>query len=306
MVSVSLPLNTLAQTDDALDALLDGVFEATTESPPAASAPAEAEAVPTIALPTEAAAPPTRSSGRQLEEIVVTARRREEGLQDTPVAVSALSGDDLRNLGITTLADVRTVSPSLQFASSLEKSPSIFIRGVGQRSASFALDPGVGLYLNGIYIPRQDTQLLDAVDVANIQVLRGPQGTLFGKNNIGGALLVDTLRPTVDDWSASVTTGIGDFGRRSARVTANLPMIDDRLAARFAFDGKRLDGFIPNADGGPNLLDENRWGLSARVLWLASDDLEVDLFAYVSQTRERGLPVTCKLQDRNAIVQQSL
>jgi iron complex outermembrane receptor protein len=288
-----------AEDQDWLDSLLDEQPSSETAAPSAGS---ESNALPTIAVPQATPAPRPRAQGRQLEEIVVTARRREEGLQDTPVAVSAISGEQLSELGITTLADVRTVSPSLQFASSLEKSPSIFIRGIGQRSASFALDPGVGLYLNGIYIPRQDTQLLDAVDVAGIQVLRGPQGTLFGKNNIGGALLVDTQRPTTDGLTAAFTGTVGDFGRRGARLSANLPL-SDSLAARVAFDAKRLDGFIRNADGGPNLLDEHRWGLSGRVLWQASDVLEVDLFAYVSQTRERGLPVSCRLQDPDAIVQ---
>lgn len=243
---------------------------------------------------------------RQLEEIIVTARRREESLQDTPVAVSALSGEQLADIGITALADLKTVSPSLQFASSLEKSPSIFIRGVGQRSASFALDPGVGLYLNGIYIPRQDTQLLDAVDVASVQVLRGPQGTLFGKNNIGGALLVDTLRPTDDGFHGKADVSVGDFGRFYQRLSLNIPLPVDGMALRLAYDRKTLDGYIRNRAGGPDLLDEDRDGLSGRLIWSATDRLEVDVFAFMSHTRELGLPISCRLQDENAVVQQLL
>lgn len=275
--------------------------------PADAGADASDAGLAVIELPEPAREPlDAEPEGRQLEEIVVTARRREEGLQDTPVAVSALTGEELGDLGITALADLKTVSPSLQFASSLEKSPSIFIRGVGQRSASFALDPGVGLYLNGIYIPRQDTQLLDAVDVASVQVLRGPQGTLFGKNNIGGAVLVDTLRPVADEFSGKVDVSVGDFGRFYQRVSVNTPLPVEGMALRVAYDRKSLDGFIRNRDGGPDLLDEQRDGLSARLIWPATEALEVDLFAYLSRTRERGLPVSCRLQDPDAVVQQLL
>ncbi len=297
---------TTAVADD-LDFLFDEKPQQV-ESEPSSAGNAEEDAAAAssvIELPAQEA-PASAPPARQLEEIVVTARRREESLQDTPIAVSAMSGDQLRDMGITTLADVKTVSPSLQFASSLEKSPSIFIRGVGQRSASFALDPGVGMYLNGVYIPRQDTQLLDAVDVAQVQVLRGPQGTLFGKNNIGGALLVDTQRPVTDAFSGSAMVTLGDFGRQYARLSANIPLIDDRLATRAAFDIKSLDGFIVNQDGGKDLLDENRWGFSNRLIWTATDALEFDVFTYLSETRERGLPVSCKLQDPDAIVQQLL
>lgn len=264
-------------------------------------------ALEVIALPDPEPEPlDAAPEGRQLEEITVTARRREEGLQDAPVAVSALSGEELGELGITALADLKTVSPSLQFASSLEKSPSIFIRGVGQRSASFALDPGVGLYLNGIYIPRQDTQLLDAVDVSSVQVLRGPQGTLFGKNNIGGAVLVDTLRPEANEFSGKVDMAVGDFGRFYQRVSINTPLPVEGMALRVAYDRKSLDGYIRNAAGGPDLLDEQRDGLSARLIWPATEALEVDLFAFLSRTRERGLPVSCRLQNPDAVVQQLL
>lgn len=130
-----------------------------------------------------------------LEEVVVTARRREENLQETPLAVTALGSGYLEAMGVSSISDVETLSPSLQFSQTNYKAPAIFIRGIGQRSGNPVLDPGVGIYLNGVYVPRSDAQLLDAVDVANIQVLRGPQGTLFGKNNIGGALLVDSKRP---------------------------------------------------------------------------------------------------------------
>jgi iron complex outermembrane receptor protein len=131
--------------------------------------------------------PPENSSGQLvLEEVIVTARKRAEVLQDTPIAISAFSAEALKIAGIANTRDLEQSVPGLNFSEMGNKSPSIFIRGVGQKESTTALDPGVGVYINSIYIPRTDSQLLDIMDTESIQVLRGPQGTLFGKNNYDG------------------------------------------------------------------------------------------------------------------------
>lgn len=244
-------------------------------------------------------------SRAMLEEVVVTARRREESLQDTPLAVSALSADMLEQMGISDIEDIESLAPSLQFSQTNYKAPAIFIRGIGQRSGSPGLDPGVGMYLNGVYVPRSDAQLLDAVDVANIQVLRGPQGTLFGKNNIGGAILVDSKKPNPEAFELGAKVAGGGFGRRDFKLSTNLPLTDE-LAARLAVNVKRNEGSIDNIEAGNSLFDQDRMALSSRVIWYANDDLEVDLFGFLSRINERGSPYNCAFQNSDAILTQGI
>jgi iron complex outermembrane receptor protein len=241
-----------------------------------------------------------------LEEVVVTARRREESLQETPLAVTALGSDYLEAMGVSSIADVETLSPSLQFSQTNYKAPAIFIRGIGQRSGNPVLDPGVGIYLNGVYVPRSDAQLLDAVDVANIQVLRGPQGTLFGKNNIGGALLVDSKRPHIDALELSARVTLGSDGRKDAKVNANVPWAGDTISTRFALSSKRSDGYIENAASSHNLFDEDRTAFSQRTIWDVNDSLELDFFSFFSRIDERGTPYNCQFQNSGAILTQGV
>ncbi len=240
-----------------------------------------------------------------LEEVVVTARRREESLQDTPLAVSALSSDMLDQMGISDIEDVESLAPSLQFSQTNYKAPAIFIRGIGQRSGSPGLDPGVGMYLNGVYVPRSDAQLLDAVDVANIQVLRGPQGTLFGKNNIGGAILVDSKKPDPEAFELGTKVAGGSFGRKDLKVDANLPL-GESLATRVAANFKRSDGSIDNVAAGNALFDQDRMALSSRVIWYATEEVEVDVFGFLSRIDERGSPYNCAFQNSAAILTQGI
>ena len=149
-------------------------------------------------------------SGFELEEIVVTARKRQENLQHTPLAVSAFSGENLEQRGIVNIAGLNKAVPGIevQAGNGVAGVANIYIRGVGQRNTEPNLDSGVGVYLDGVYISRSDGALLDMNDVASVQVLRGPQGTLFGKNTTGGALLIETNRPAQEfEGKASVTVG---------------------------------------------------------------------------------------------------
>ena len=240
-----------------------------------------------------------------LEEVVVTARRRSENLQETPVAITALGSDYLDEMGVSSIEDVESLSPSLQFSQTNYKAPAIFIRGIGQRSGNPVLDPGVGMYLNGVYVPRSDAQLLDAVDVANIQVLRGPQGTLFGKNNIGGALLVDSKKPNPEGFEMATRITAGDYGRKNARLSANVPWTD-QIATRFALNVKRSDGNIDNVTVDHALFDEDRQAFSQRTMWYIDDTIEVDFFSFFSRIDERGSPYNCSFQNGNAILAQGV
>ncbi|MBO6751548.1 MULTISPECIES: TonB-dependent receptor [Spongiibacter] len=236
----------------------------------------------------------------QLEEVVVTARRREESLQDTPVSVSALGSSDLERSGISTLADIKNIVPNLQVAPTATKSQAIFVRGIGQRASTPELDPGVGQYLNGIFIARQDSQLLDAVDVASIQVLRGPQGTLFGKNNTGGAMLVTTKAPSFDAWEGATTVTVGNYGREDLKASVNIPVEGRNMALRLSASVRRLDGYFENIADNSVFADEDRQAIAGRFLWDISDHLTLDWFSFWSHQDEKGQGSNCEVINPDA------
>lgn len=246
----------------------------------------------------------TPDSGRGnlvLEEVIVTARKREEVLQDTPVAISAFSSEDLKVAGIANTRDLQLSVPGLIFSEMGNKSPSIFIRGIGQKESSAVLDPGVGVYINSIYIPRTDSQLLDVVDTQSIQVLRGPQGTLFGKNNTGGALLVTTQLPDTQELGGEVSTRVGNFGRADLKVSGNIPLIEDKLAARVSLNTTNTDGYLKSTYNGNKYGDEDRLGATARILWQPTDTFNTDVFYYWSKINENGAGLSCFYQNPNGV-----
>ena len=122
--------------------------------------------------------------------------------------------------------------------------------GVGQKESLAALDPGVSVYINSIYIARTDSQLLDLIDTESIQVLRGPQGTLFGKNNTGGALLVTTKKPHTDSLETAVSTRLGNYGRRDFKISTNIPLNDETLATRISLKSTHMDGYLKSTYDG--------------------------------------------------------
>jgi len=232
-------------------------------------------------------------SSAVLEEIIVTARKREESLQESPVAISAFSAESLREAGISNMRDLSGSVPGLNMSEQGTKSASIFIRGIGQKESNSALDPSVGVYVNGIYLSRTDSQLLDTVDTESIQVLRGPQGTLFGKNTTGGAILVSTKSPNTEAVSGSASTKLGNFGRRDAKVSVNLPLNDDSLSMRLSVNSVKRDGYLENTLDSRAFGDEDRLAAAARVLWEPGEVFSADLFTYFSKIKENGVALTC-------------
>ncbi len=233
----------------------------------------------------------------QLEEVLVTARRQSESLQETPVAVTAIGEGLLQDAGISALQDVRELVPGLQIVDGGSKTRSLYIRGIGQRSDRSDLDPGVGQYLNGIFIARTDSTLLDAVDVANIQVLRGPQGTLFGKNNTGGAMLISTRRPDAQQSELSLSGKVGENGRQDVKLAANWPLPDGRGGVRMALLSKRYSGYLKEARLGKRYGDEDRQAVTLRALWDFNERWSIDGFLFWSAQDEASAAFTCRLQD---------
>lgn len=239
-------------------------------------------------------APLANAQDLVLEEIIVTARKREESLQETPLAVSAYNGRTLREAGIDSMDDLNAIVPGieLQSGSGISGRANVFIRGVGQRNTGPNIDSGVGIYLDGIYLSRADGALLDMNDVSSVQVLRGPQGTLFGKNTTGGALVLETTRPK-DEFEASVMLRGGNLDRRDGSFMVNVPLVEDVLATRLSVMAIKRDGFMPNVTTGKKHNDEDRISGVWQLRWTPNDDLTLDLNANYTKTNQTARAQKC-------------
>lgn len=229
-----------------------------------------------------------------IEAVIVTARKREESIRDVPIAVTAVTAADIEKLGANALDEVGRAIPNVQFGRSGTGSQTaqIFIRGVGQRDYIVTSDPGVGVYIDGVYMARPDGQLLSTLDVERIEVLRGPQGTLFGKNNIGGAVNVISAKPE-PDLAATVSGEVGNFGTFGGRVMLNLPLVDDRLLSRFAISHRESDGYAENPQTGQNYSGDETSVATAALRWVASDSVKMDIAGDWSESNSAGRAARC-------------
>src|SRR5262245_5682803 len=227
------------------------------------------------------AASPRRTRPIGIEQLTVTARKREERLQDTPLSVSAFAGPDLADLDVRRIDEIADQVPNLAFDASSENSQAarVYMRGVGNGDSIASDDPGVGIYLDGVYLARAQSSLLTISDVDRVEVLRGPQGTLFGKNTIGGTVNVITKKPTLDDFGGSAEVRYGNYNRFDSRVALNVPLAAETAAMRFSMATASRDGFQKNKGVGPDLDDDKLLAFRSQLLALPSDNLELILSA---------------------------
>ena len=218
---------------------------------------------------------------RSIEEIVVTAQKRDESLQDVPLPITAFSEDYLEELGIKSLTELTQFAPSLRFINGNSiRNSSLAVRGIGSSGQNSGIDGSVGLYLDGIYVPRQAGLLNRLTDIQTVELLRGPQGTLYGVNTPSGLLAVNTRRPT-EEFEGKVTAGVGNFGYREVAGYAS-GGISDTLAGRVSFWSSGLDGLDEMRTGGrTNGYDD--YGARAKLLWEPSDDFELQATADYSR-----------------------
>jgi iron complex outermembrane receptor protein len=193
----------------------------------------------------------TNAQGVGPEEIIVTARRREESLQEVPIAVTALSAAQLETLNVRTLEDITALAPNIKVNAGRATSSTInaYIRGVGQNDPLWGFEPGVGIYLDDVFIARPQGALLDVYDVERVEVLRGPQGTLYGKNTIAGAIKYVT-RDITGDPSLTAALTAGSFNQLDAKLGGSMPVIDDRLYVGAAVAYLSRDGYGELVDDG--------------------------------------------------------
>src|SRR4029078_11749443 len=195
-----------------------------------------------------------------LESIVVTARRREESLQDTPVAVTALTAEALERQQATGTMDLDKIAPNIQFHSygtltGNNSAAQVFIRGIGQTDATTAVDPGVGLYIDDVYMGRSVGGAMEMRDIATTQILRGPQGTLFGRNTIGGAVLLTTNGPG-EGAGTTLRASVGDDNLFDVFGAFDFPE-SEQWAARVSGGLRTRSGYVKRQVDGVDLGDEN-------------------------------------------------
>jgi iron complex outermembrane receptor protein len=212
----------------------------------------------------------TAESGKN-DDIVVTAQFRETRLQDTPIAITAVNGAMLEARGQTDISQVAAQSPNVTLKPQPQNGGAgliAFIRGVGQVDFNYALDPGVGVYVDDVYIPTLSSSMLDLMDLDRIEILRGPQGTLAGKNSIGGAIKLFSQKPT-GQGGGYLQVGYGSYNKIEARGMADF-RISDTLSARVSAVGRSVNGYVDVLDyglshPGSNVLATNARGAYAKV-----------------------------------------
>ena len=226
-------------------------------------------------------APGSRARPITIEQLTVTARKREEKLLETPVAVTAISRAELKDLNVRRIQDIMGQVPNLALDATGDTSNGarINLRGVGNGDSIASDDPGVGLYVDGVYLARAQGALIPLMDIDRVEILRGPQGTLFGKNTIGGAINVITTKPELTQFGGEASVRGGNYDLFESRVTLNVPLVPEKMAARFGFASATRDGFVKNKSTGSDLDDEKLLAFRAQLRMVPSDSLEINLSA---------------------------
>ena len=229
--------------------------------------------------------------GALMEEIKVTARKREEGLQDTPIAVSVFSGESLEARGVQRIDEIAGLTPNMSFDNINTNggggnSAAVYLRGVGQRDFLPSADPGVGIYVDGVYYARSVGSVLDIIDIDRVEVLRGPQGTLFGRNTTGGAISIHTQKPH-EEFEGKVRVRVGIDDRIDVLGKVNVPLSDNLYmnATVAKFD---QDGFVVNPLNGMDTGDDDTFAMRGALRWQANNNFEINISGDYSRDRENG------------------
>jgi iron complex outermembrane recepter protein len=245
------------------------------------------------------------SEGAGIQEIVVTARRVEESLQQTPVAVTAINTAALEQAQVTDVTDLQRTAPSLVVATGAPSSSGftyVSMRGQGNLQPTVSNDPAVGIYIDGVYIARPSQGLTDLNDLQRVEVLRGPQGTLFGRNTTGGALNILTNDPK-NEFSAALNVGGGDYDHRQAGLVVNAP-ITETLAARVTYAYKGRDGYVDNPILDREIADLDSHFVRGKLRWAGDGDWSATLSGDYNKITDHGQMVG--LSGVNAAVLQGI
>ena len=241
-----------------------------------------------------------------LEEIIVTARRREESLMDTPVSITAFTNADLEARQIINAADIDQAVPNMVYRTNgiqNNNAAVIFIRGIGQWDFIPTKQPGIGVYVDGGYVATSVGSALELLDIESIEVLRGPQGTLFGRNTIGGALVINSVRPH-DEFEGQIDAGFGELSRQQVRGTVNVPFTEN-LFGKFSAMHKSRDGYVdtPNVEGDDGLGSHEVTAARVALRWI-NDSVTADLTVDMNHSETDGVPtVIAELRNIGQVAQ---
>lgn len=257
------------------------------------------------------------ASAQQLEEIIVTAQRREQNIQDVPVAVTAFSAEYIESKGLSDVSQLSSLAANVHIDAGTPFSGSTsviaaYVRGIGQNDFAFNFDPGVGVYVDGVYLARTVGANVDLLDVERIEILKGPQGTLFGRNTIGGAVNIITRQPG-DAFGYRAELTIGEFDRVDVRGAFDLPF-SDTVKGLIAFSSKQRDGYqmrIPFPGFDQNFVtdgfdafpaagystsdtegSQNEWNVRGKLLFTPSDRTTVTITADMTDVDQAAMANT--------------
>ena len=224
-----------------------------------------------------------------LDEVVVTSRRRIETAQNIPIPISVIGGTKIQESGAFNVNRLKELVPSVQLYTSNPRNTGINIRGLGSPFGltNDGLDPGVGFYVDGVYYARPAAATLDFIDIDRIEVLRGPQGTLFGKNTTSGAFNISTKKPSFTP-SADIELSYGNYGYIQAKSSVTGGIIKNLLAARVSFSGTQRDGTIYNIAKNEYVNDINNLGYRAQLLFTPNDKIKINLTGDNSKQNPNG------------------
>ena len=221
----------------------------------------------------------------KIEEITVTATKQEKTLAEIPIAVTVTAAETIQNAAIKDISDLSSIVPSLR-VSTLQTSTqtNFIIRGFGNGANNPGIEPSVGVFIDGVYRSRSAAQIGDLVDIQRVEVLRGPQSTLFGQNASAGVISIVTQKPSFN-WGGSAEATYGNYDQMIFKGWVTGPLTD-KVAFSVAGSYDKRDGYFSDLNNNVKINDRNRWDLRAQVLWEASDDLEARLIADKSRINE--------------------
>jgi iron complex outermembrane receptor protein len=215
------------------------------------------------------------------EEVLVTAEKRSESLQDLSQAVTALTAADVEERQLTSFVDLSAIAPGVNVAKNEGFKTVITIRGIGNEANQNAIaNPSVSYHLDGIYVASPFALQTDFLDLERIEVLRGPQGTLFGQNSTGGAINVITADPSFDEFSGAADLSLGQYSSVRARASVNIPL-SDTVAARVSLLSNQRDGYSFNVSNGQDLDDADSISARVKLLWEPADNVSVSFGAQI-------------------------
>lgn len=217
-----------------------------------------------------------QDTDKTLEVISVTAQKRAQSIQDVPISMSAFSEDTLSNIGADDFTDLTSLVPSLSVVGGSDAFPITYIRGIGTNDTSIGTNPSIGVYIDGVYASRLGGALTEFLDVERVEVLKGPQGTLFGRNSIGGAISIITKKPS-EFLEGSFKLSFANYATQKASAVVNVPLLEDSLFAKVFGSVTRSDGWQTNTLSDDRGYQQDRSNGGIKLTWLASSELEVNL-----------------------------